>query len=517
MARGGARKIRPGLFERVLDLPLFVVLVGTFALLMLVPAGYAVWLEDEDTARPFFYAGVLGCFFCVLIGLALRGRGADYGPLGPLLSLLSAYLVLPAFLALPFHEVLGTTRYVNAYIEMVSAITTTGASFFDDPARLNAPLHLWRSLVGWMGGLILWVSAAAVLAPLNLGGVEVTAGAQPGQPGRRLRERSGAEIRSRLLRSIKMLTPTYVALTGFLCFLLLASQDAPLVAICHAMAVLSTSGISPVAGLDGSGSGFAGEALMLLFMAFALSRLTFSSDTGTSDFAGLARDPEVRLGVSLIVIVPLLLFARHFAGAATLDTDAGPAEGLAALWGGLFTVTSFLTTTGFASASWGAAQQWSGLETTGMVLMGLALTGGGVATTAGGLKLLRVFALFANGRRELERLVHPSSVSGAGSLQKRLQRGGAFIAWIFVMLFAFSLAVVCLAFSAYGVPFQNALVLALSGLSTTGPLLTYGGDAPISLAELETGPKAIFAMAMIIGRLETLAIIALFTPDLWRT
>ena len=69
----------------------------------------------------------------------------------------------------------------------------------------------------------------------------------------------------------------------------------------------------------------------------------------------------------------------------------------------MFTVLSFLTTTGFSSSEWGAAQAWSGLETPGVLLMGLSLIGGGVATTAGGVKLLRVFALYQNGLREKQK------------------------------------------------------------------------------------------------------------------
>ena len=58
--------------------------------------------------------------------------------------------------------------------------------------------------------------------------------------------------------------------------------------------------------------------------------------------------------------------------------------------------------------------------------------------------------------------------------------------------------------------------MAVAALSTTGPLLDWAGDAPIRMQELGTGAKSVFAAAMILGRLETLAIIALLTPDLWR-
>ena len=148
--------------------------------------------------------------------------------------------------------------------------------------------------------------------------------------------------------------------------------------------------------------------------------------------------------------------------------------------------------------------------------MGLALIGGGVATTAGGVKLLRVFALYQNGAREMERLVHPSSVSGAGAVGRRLQSNGAFIAWIFFMLFAVSLAGVTLLLTLAGTTFDQALVLSVASLSTTGPLVEHATDTPIRLIELSTSAKIILSGAMVIGRLETLAIIALLTPDLWR-
>jgi trk system potassium uptake protein TrkH len=218
----------------------------------------------------------------------------------------------------------------------------------------------------------------------------------------------------------------------------------------------------------------------------------------------------------IVLGVPAVLFLRHWIGAFDVAAEDDLESAIRAFWGAVFTVMSFLTTTGFVSSDWAEAQAWSGLETPGLILMGLALVGGGVATTAGGVKLLRVFALYLNGKRELERLVHPSSVSGAGSESRRLQRNGAFIAWIFFMLFAITLAALTMLMALFGVEFDEALVLSIAGLSTTGPLTIHAADAPIDLAGLTLSAKAVFCAAMVLGRLETLAIIALFTPDLWR-
>jgi trk system potassium uptake protein TrkH len=67
-----------------------------------------------------------------------------------------------------------------------------------------------------------------------------------------------------------------------------------------------------------------------------------------------------------------------------------------------------------------------------------------------------------------------------------------------------------------GVQFETAMVLAVSALSTTGPLAVVGAEDPISYAGLTDLSKVVLAFAMILGRLEALAIIALLNPEFWR-
>ena len=321
---------------------------------------------------------------------------------------------------------------------------------------------------------------------------------------------------TRLMRGLTGLAPLYIGLTAVLGICLMISGDEPLVAVIHAMATLSTSGISATGGLEGSVSGIRGEFLIFLFMFFGLSRLTFSTDTITTGRHGLHNDPEFRMGMLIVFGVTLLLFSRHWLASFEVSQEENLIAALHALWGSFFTVLSFLTTTGFQSADWSAARGWSGLGAPGLILLGLSLIGGGVATTAGGVKLLRVYALYLNGLREMERLVHPSSVGRASSQSRRIRSKGAYIAWIFFMLFALSMAFVTLILTSTGVGFEDAIVLAVAALSTTGPLVQAAPEAPILLAQLSAGAKLTLCAAMVVGRLETLAIIALFNPALWR-
>lgn len=505
--------------RRLFDLPLLVVLIAFTAASMMVPALHAAAIDDLKVARVFFYGCLLFLFLSLVLALAAHGRRPRRPARTQLIALLGAYVILPVMMAVPFYEALEGTRFLNAWFEMVSCLTTTGATVYDNPGRLPPTLHLWRGLVGWQGGFFIWLVAAALLAPMNLGGFEVGSADGAGQ-GAAVAGAVGFRPREsgdRLILTARALLPVYVGLTILLWLILFLAGAEPMPALVHAMATLSTSGISATGGLGGAGAGLGGELAIALFLVFALSRTTFTN-VMSPDLAGRLRaDHELRLGLAIVAVVPLLLFLRHWLGAAETGGEGALLLALKALWGGVFTVLSFLTTTGFVSVDWAEARGWSGLHTPGVLLMGLAVLGGGVATTAGGVKLLRVWALFTHSSREIERLVHPSSIGGAGQTARRLRREGAEIAWIFFMLFALSIALVSSALALLGLDFETAMVLAVAALSTTGPLTQIAAEAPINLPALSDGAKAIVMVTMVLGRLETLALIALFNPEFWRS
>lgn len=496
--------------------PLFLILCGVAAVSMYVPAAYALRLELFHEARSFFYAGTLGMFMVWLVAVAISDRRYEARLYDHLLALVGVFTVLPVFLAVPFHDALRTTSFLNAYFEMVSAITTTGATLYEDPDRLVMPLHLWRGLVAWMGGFLIWVAAVAVFSPLNLGGFEVTARGTPGHSELAATRRAAVDPTRRFRRTVVRFLPIYGALTFALWIMLMIGGERAITALIHAMSVLSTSGISPIGGMQNANAGIGGEFVVFLFLLFALSRLSFSADTGAVRRDRLRDDPEFRLGIMLVFLVPILLFLRHWVGALDVNEEENFLAAIHAFWGATFTVLSFLTTTGFTSSQWAAAQDWSGLGTPGVILMGLAILGGGVATTAGGVKLLRVYALYLQGRREMEKLVHPSSVRGDGHRAKAIQRDGAYIAWIFFMLFALSFTGTTIALAAFGVEFEQAVTLSVAALTTTGPVITIAAETPIDLANFGPGVKLILCWAMVLGRLEALAIMALVSIEMWR-
>ncbi len=496
-------------------LPLFSVLMLAASALMLVPGFHAMRLEDWDTMRAFFYPAIFFAITSIIIGLALATWPSHGTVRTQLLTLVGAYALLPLMLAMPLDYLVKTINYAQAYFEMLSSLTTTGATIFDDPGRISETLHLWRALVGWMGGFLILLAAFAIMEPLNLGGFEIEASVSTSSRTQRGTIGGSGSTGERLFHHASLIAPVYGTLTGALALLLVIAGDRPFVAACHAMSVLSTSGITPLAHGEAVPSGLVGEVFVALFLVLALSRkgltVTFP---GRRALPGLA-DPEIRLALICLTLVPGFIFLRHFVGALEIAEQENVTAALEALWGSFFTVLSFLTTHGQESRFWDSAASWSALETSGIILLGLAVMGGGAATTAGGVKLIRLFALYKHGIRELQRLVHPHSVGGAGVTARRIRRQGAFIAWVFLMLFMIAIAFVTLGLAVTGLRFENSLAVAIAAMSNTGPAISVL-DPEFTYRTLSGQQLLILDVTMIVGRLEVLVVVALMNVALWR-
>ena len=495
--------------RRLLDLPVLVILMGICCLSMVLPAAYAVALGQFDVARAFFYSGSVLLVLTAMIAIATATNRPRTLMQSLLATVVGAYVILPVILAVPVHQAIPTLSFGAAWFEMLSGFTATGATVFETPAAVADPIHFWRALVGWFGGYFALLVVTAALAPLGLGGVELFGGHTTWRTGIAGQAARMADPTQRMFQVASMLFPVYAGITLLLWVALLIAGDTALIGLCHAMGTISTSGISPLAALGEARSGLVGEALIFICLAFALTRRLWPVFGMTDTSIRPWRDPELGLALGIVATVSAILVIRQSALMADDDSFRTVYSVLRSVWAAAFTGLSFLTTTGFQSAA------WPDLGAPGLILLGLAMIGGGIATTAGGIKLLRVYALLRHGERELERIVHPHSIGGHGPVARRLRREGAYLSWIFFMVFGLSIVGITAALTLTGIDFQTAIILAIACLSTTGQLALVVGDAPISYAELGAGPMAILGMAMIVGRLEILAVVVLLVPKGW--
>ncbi|MEM0943270.1 MAG: potassium transporter TrkG, partial [Pseudomonadota bacterium] len=399
-------------------LPFLSLLVGVLGALMLVPTIMAATQGDWKSSRSFLYAAI----FVLVASAAIR----FVSPAAPartarreLAVLLFGWVFLPIFAAIPLTMVTPAIGLVGAWFEMTAALTTTGGTVYGSLAAVPDAVHLWRGMVGWAGGLMTLVAAYAILAPRRLGGFEIEASTLRG-PGRENDQvvslsATTPALASRLSRAARVIVPVYGLLTAGLAIIFNTLGQGGLESAVHAMSILSTSGISPVQGGLAAANSFSAEAVAALFLLITATPVLWSKASQTGLNVPWQRDPQLRMLLFLVGITTLALFARHWLGALTVDDSEPLSDAFTALWGNIFTTLSFLSTTGFESASWEASRNWSGLSNPGLFLLALATVGGGAATTAGGVKLIRAFALMRHGYREIERLAQPASIIGVGS------------------------------------------------------------------------------------------------------
>ncbi|MGL4310791.1 MAG: TrkH family potassium uptake protein, partial [Paracoccaceae bacterium] len=113
------------------DLPLLVIFSGIAGVVMLVPAIHATAVDDEETARAFFYAAIVVLMMTGLVAIVTSNFRTMAVARSHLVALVGAYALLPLIFALPFSQAVPDTSFANAWFEMVSCFTTTGATLYD--------------------------------------------------------------------------------------------------------------------------------------------------------------------------------------------------------------------------------------------------------------------------------------------------------------------------------------------------------------------------------------------------
>ena len=111
-------------------------------------------------------------FFAVGALLAVVGRRwrEELNLRGGFLLVITIWLILPAFAALPLMAVLPNLSFVRAYFEATSGLTASGATVLSGLDAMPPSLNFWRAEMIWLGGMGLIVLAIAILPFLGVGG-----------------------------------------------------------------------------------------------------------------------------------------------------------------------------------------------------------------------------------------------------------------------------------------------------------------------------------------------------------
>jgi trk system potassium uptake protein len=470
-------------------------LLIAFAGLECLPLALALG-EGESLAVAGFSLGAgAALFFGVAFFIVGRDAGRGIDRRQALALTVLAWISLAMFGAIPIFHSGAAETYAMAMLEAMSGLTTTGLTVFADPGTLERSIVLWRAILQWLGGLATLLFAVALAPSLSMS-TDVVANV-----GRR---RGQAPFRPQFAQALKIVAITYIALTTFCLVALVLSGLPPFLALCYALATLSTGGFTPNSGGPaGLGNAMAEVVLIVFMLAGAMNFLVhWAAMNGRRHV--YRRDPELAFWLLLLGIAAALLWLAQISG--------GSAGTLAGLREAIFAVVSAASTTGFPGQAAPVAMPVFVL----LLLAGLALIGGASASTAGGIKLMRALLLLRQSARELQRLNHPHGVVlvkvGHAAVDDKVMQ----MVWSFFVLFVLSLIFMTIGLSATGLDFAEALMLALSALTNTGPLLTQVAQVKAGLGDLGNVAHWLLSAGMLVGRLEVFAVLVLLTPVFWQ-
>ncbi len=460
--------------------------------LMLIPACFAYVSHDQELI-PFLDSAAATAVFGLICILLFRERQLSLATRQLYLLTTFSWMLLSLAGSLPLILAHHPLPLVDAVFESVSGITTTGSTVMSQLQTLPPSILLWRSLLQWIGGLGVIGMAVSILPFLQIGGMKLFQTESSDWSDKSLPKFHGlarALLVSYLLISLVCAVSYWMG--GMTIF------DA----INHAMTTVSTGGYATD---DRSMARFGPVILWIsvLFMIVGALPLTFF----IRFFPPRKIHPQVDQQITGFLLITCCIV---FLLTIDLISDKGlpPFE---ALTQSAFNITSIITTTGYASSDYTNWGQFS-------IALFFIVTfiGGCSGSTSGGMKVFRFQLSFLFLMNQLKKQVHPHGIFMIKYNGKQIQDDITASAIAFSFMFFIALALTTLLLTAFGVDFLTSFTGAVTTLTNVGPGLGEVIGPAGNFSPLPDSAKWTLSFAMILGRLELLSVIVLFSTAFWK-
>ncbi len=455
---------------------------------MLLPAVVDVYYGGNIWPA-FVNSAVIAVFIGVSLYLSNRGEIKDMSIRQAYLLTVLSWSSVALFSALPF--AFYGLKPIDAIWEGFSGITTTGVSTFTNVEKLPQAILLWRSVLNGLGGVGIVIFATAMLPFLGIGGMQ-------------LFQRENSDVNEKFMPKIsymaKRIIIVYITLIA-LCFLSLHCAGMGwFEAICHAMSTISTSGTST---RDASIAAFSSapiEWITILFMFLGACPLAFYYNLAATRRFGQLRSGQVGAFVKILLLYILVMWGYlHFSGIAS---------GVEALRKAAFDVVSLASSTGYAADTY---WRWGTFAATATVIF--TLTGGCSGSTSGSVKIFRWQVIIAQMKRAMITITEPNRMVPLKIGKINVNSAVGHSVMVFFAAYFFSIVVLTSAVSLCGIEFENALGMVLSCITNVGSVI--GSAGVKGYADYGNEIKIILSFAMLLGRLEVMTMLVLFTKNFW--
>jgi trk system potassium uptake protein len=473
-------------------------IVAVFSVTMLLPLACALFYSHDAALSAFLPASVIGIASGAVTWVLTRKRRRELKIRDGVLLVALTWTLIPLVASLPLLLHFGERlSFTDAYFEMASALTTTGATIFTGLDTMPPSLNLWRHLVQWFGGMGIIVLAVAILPLLGVGGMQLFKAETPGPM-------KDSKLTPRIEQTAKALWLVYAVITVACALCLYAVGMSWFDAICHAFSAMALGGFSTHDSSVGFFDSVPIEIVLTIFQVIAaLNFATHYLAWRSRSLHSYAQDPEFKYVFGLLA-ASCIGIGVYLYSMGTYDSFSQ------AIRHATFNIVTIATDCGYATQDFAT---WPVFVPMWMLLLSCITVSSG--STGGGIKMIRAMIIVRQAANQMKQLMHPRAMLP-------LRIGGrpmpdSLPAAVLGFTFLYFISVVTLTFVLLlsGLDFITAFSAIIACINNMGPGL--GAVGPSSnYASLTDSQSWVCALAMILGRLEIFPLLVLCTQAYWR-
>ncbi len=383
----------------------------------------------------------------------------------------------------------------DAFFESISAVTTTGATVMTNLDGLPHSILFYRQELQWLGGMGIIVLAVAILPMLGIGGMQLYRAETPGPF-------KDDKIVPRITHSARSFWLIYLGLTVLCTLAYWVAGMSFFDAFAHSLSTISTGGFSTHDASLGYFNNPLIDYIAVFFMImggvnFSIHFLAIFKKKPLFYFA----DTEVKVYLGFIAMITFILtLILYF----SQQHDSISSS----LRFGLFQSVSFITSTGFSSENFSL---WPAILPTLLFLS--SFVGGCAGSTAGGMKVIRIIIIVKQFKKNILSLIYPNIVTNLKMNRREIPYRTIEAVWGYFSLYIALFIIIMLVLMSNGMDQVTAFSSVASSLNNLGPGL---GAVSSNFHDITAFQKWVLAITMLLGRLEIVTFLILFTPSFWR-
>lgn len=454
----------------------------------------SLWEKEYAAVRAFMWTLAAIILTAGLLMFLCRGPKNKFYARDGLACVGLSWIVMSLLGCLPFCISGVIPNFVDAFFEIVSGFTTTGASILPYVEGLPKGILYWRSFSHWLGGmgvLVFLLAFSSVRGGDNGYTMHLLRAESPGP--------NVGKLVPKMRKTAGILYFIYIMLTVLDVIFLVLGKMPLFEAVCTAFGTVGTGGFGVKNDSIASYSPYL-QNVCTVFMLLCGVNFTCYYLLLIRQFKSVLKDEELRLYLGVVAGSTLVIIWNIWGFYDTFEETLRHAA---------FQVATIMTTTGFATTDY---EMWPGLSKT--VLLLLMIIGASAGSTGGGFKCGRVILVLKSLRRSVQQIVHPQKVqvvrvNGQPIDEKVIQNTNAYLAAYAILSVASFLLI-----SVDGFSITTNLSAVLACFNNIGPGFEAVGPT-CNYAAYGTFSKLVLALDMLAGRLEIFPILILFSRTTW--